>query len=219
ATGPELWRYQHDGEQHDADYASHVGVDAAGDVLAAGLVSDLPLPEVDPPSAVKLRGGDGSEVWRTHLATVDVRDLAIDANGDLLVAATVPDPVSSQAFGVTKLSGATGAALWTARISEPIDTWQSALQIGALPNGDAAAVGFIGSLDDAASLLVAVFDGSTGAERWRWTAQGTQHFGRGVALTVSAGELLVAGQVRNDGSCYDMLVARLDGGSGSLLGS
>jgi hypothetical protein len=108
--------------------------------------------------------------------------------------------------------------LWSQRISGSVHAFQAARQVRVLPNGDAAAVGFIGDLTTDSSLLVAVFDGTTGAERWRWTAQGGQHFGTGATLTVADTELIVTGQIRNDVTCYDILVARLDAATGQLLG-
>jgi hypothetical protein len=217
-TGRDVWRYQRDGAQHDSDAATHVGVDAAGDVLAAGWMADLPFPAFRQPLVVKLAGSDGGELWRAPIDTIDVRGFSVDAADNALIAGTIADPVTANAFGVTKMSGRTGETLWTRRISTPVRTWQTAFQVQPLANGDAAAVGFIGDLEDAPSLLVVVFDGATGAERWRWTTQGGDGYGVGAALTVTPSEVLVVGRVRNAVTCYDILVVRLDAGTGRLLG-
>jgi hypothetical protein len=85
-----------------------------------------------------------------------------------------------------------------------------------LPSGDVAVVGITGHTDNVASMTAVVLDPATGAERWRQVLRGSDGYGFGRTLAIGGG-LVVGGQLRNHGSCYDMVVARLDVKTGSVL--
>lgn len=89
-----------------------------------------------------------------------------------------------------------------------------------LPSGDAAAAGMTADPAGAMSLTAARLDGTSGQVRWQRSVQGTEGygFGRGIALAPD-GTVVVGGQVRNQGSCYDAVVDRLSSTSGDVLAS
>jgi hypothetical protein len=62
----------------------------------------------------------------------------------------------------------------------------------------------------AKSLTIVALDVQTGAERWRRLLQGSDGYGFGRALVIDRGaNLVVGGQLRNRGTCYDIAVTRL----------
>jgi hypothetical protein len=98
--------------------------------------------------------------------------------------------------------------------------WEEAFAVLPLPSGDVAAAGMTADAGGAMRLTAARLDGTTGEVRWQRSDQGTQGygFGRGIALAPN-GDVVVGGQVRNQGSCYDAVVERLAPSSGDVLAS
>ncbi|HXJ33074.1 MAG TPA: PQQ-binding-like beta-propeller repeat protein [Candidatus Eisenbacteria bacterium] len=222
ADGAERWRFVLDGTAQTYDSADRVAVDAAGDVIVAGMVAN-PAPTVTGYRAdvtfMKLAGADGRLLWRTTVgAFVDERSLALDPAGNVLATGTYIAGTSPADFGVLKLDGATGTLRWTAAIDGSTNTWESAFDVVALPSGDVAAVGFTGDYYTRASLTVAAFDGATGAERWRRLIKGTDGWGIGRSIAVGpGGDVIVGGQLRNVESCYDVAVLELSAATGATV--
>jgi outer membrane protein assembly factor BamB len=221
SDGRERWRFVLDGTAHTYDVANHVAVDGAGDVLVVGEVFDdvsspFALPSI---TAFKLAGGTGVPLWRRSVPElVDVRALARAGDGDLVLAGTALFQDFSHDFGIVTLSGADGTMRWMASIGRSEDVWESALGVVVLPSGAVVGAGFVGDFDHEASFLVAAFDGTTGAERWRRALEGSDAFGRAFAIAATpAGNVVAGGQFRNTGSCYDIALVELAGTTGDVL--
>jgi hypothetical protein len=210
-SGVERWRFTFDGSAGDFDYATGVAVDAAGDVIAAGVSNGVV-------TVIKLAGSDGQLRWHRDIdAARNTYSVTVDGNGDALVAVdTIED--NGNDFGVFKLAGNTGDVLWSARESGSDGHYQEAFQVSTLPSGDVVAVGFTTDARNASSLTTVVLDNATGAERWHRLLQGNDGDGFGRALAVSPqGDVFVGGEVRNRGTCYDIVVAKLAASTGDLL--
>jgi hypothetical protein len=111
----------------------------------------------------------------------------------------------------------TGAPLWEARVSGSEHRWEEAFDVRVLPSGGVAA-GMTADATGAMSFTAVGVDDATGQLRWQRFARGTQGYGfaRRIALAPN-GDVLVGGEVRNDGSCYDVAVDRLSATSGDVL--
>jgi hypothetical protein len=96
--------------------ARDVVVDAAGDVIAAGVLNNRNT-ESDM-AIVKLAGATGAELWRTELTgpangSDDVANaIDLDSTGDVLVAGQTFRGSPDAAFTVAKLRGSTGSEVW-----------------------------------------------------------------------------------------------------------
>jgi cysteine-rich repeat protein len=118
ADGSEDWRVALDGSAtgaDDGDEAFGLAVDGNGDVLAAGVLSDVATG--DDLAVVKLDGATGAEAWRVVLDGAnsradDASDVAVDAAGDVAVVGSLRNPGSGRDFAVLALDGATGAERW-----------------------------------------------------------------------------------------------------------
>ena len=147
ASGGELWRVVIDGSaagDADADDVLGVAVDAAGDVLVVGRLSDVVTD--DDAVAMKLAGATGAELWRTVVKggndNADVfQALALDAAGDLLVAGTLRSPATRADLLVAKLANATGAEVWRRAIDGTEHAADTGMAVAADPSGDLVAAG------------------------------------------------------------------------------
>jgi outer membrane protein assembly factor BamB len=118
SDGTELWRRTIDVGGNEAE-ATSVAVDGAGDVVAAGVFTDLtepPLPLAEL-AVVKLAGATGAELWRrtingTATGTDIARAVAVDGSGDVFAAGDTENVMSFQDLTVVKLAGPTGNELW-----------------------------------------------------------------------------------------------------------
>src|SRR5205814_1431528 len=88
--GEERWRFLLDGSAEDFDDASAVAVDAAGDVVAVGTLTEgLPTqllnPQVD--TVIKISGADGHLLWRRDIdnAVPYPRSVVLDRAGDVFI--------------------------------------------------------------------------------------------------------------------------------------
>lgn len=222
ATGEERWRFQTEEFRQDS---AALRMDARGDAVIAGAAASVPLRPIDPRIIVKLAGADGHEQWRAILDLDNVYDTTVDTGGDVLVAGSLPGVGDDVALSVVKLSGDTGMELWRSQrfpVSMPSTAY--ALRVVALADDNVAALGGVAAPEDSTALGVSSFvavtllDGSTGAERWRWTVKGDQNFAAASSLRVSGSELLVSARVLNAHTCWDMLFVRLDAATGQPLG-
>jgi outer membrane protein assembly factor BamB len=218
-SGEERWRYVLDGTANQSDGAGFIAVDAAGDVFVGGGVTDLAPTGEDQSvrTVLRLGGSDGRPRWRQSVTELTLMQaMALDGAGGVIAAGS-SFTATGQHFTVVKLDGASGAVAWTATIQRPDTRFQTALGVVALPSGDVAAVGVAGGDGQRRQLTVAAFDGATGTERWRRFIEGSDGYGgEGASLGVTpSGGLVVGGQVRNTGTCYDILVAELSAATGA----
>ncbi|HWP67186.1 MAG TPA: PQQ-binding-like beta-propeller repeat protein, partial [Candidatus Limnocylindria bacterium] len=158
ASGTVDWMYTADGSatgSADADDAFAVAVDAAGDVVAAGVLSNADTD--DDLYVVKLDGATGAVLWS---ATVngsnnnddDAAAAAIDSSGDVVVTGGIRNQGSGRDLAVLAFDGATGAERWRRLVNGAtsqadvgfalaLDADGAALAAGRTRNG-AAADGF-----------------------------------------------------------------------------
>ena len=113
-NGSELWRRVIPGPVACGGEASLVAIDAAGDVIAAGFVSNAYTDLF----VLKVSGTDGSEIWRYHVpqgATGDAGGalgLALNADGDAVVSGRVRfSPSIGRSLVVVRLRGSDGSAV------------------------------------------------------------------------------------------------------------
>jgi cysteine-rich repeat protein len=147
ATGAEAWRYVVDGSATgaaDLDDAFGVAVDAAGEVIAVGRVSDA-VSDADLVVA-KLAGASGAELWRTTVKggnnnDDDAQAVALDAAGDALVVGSVRNAGRGRDLFLGKFAGATGSEQWRLEVNgtESAGDFGSAVAVNAA--GDAIATG------------------------------------------------------------------------------
>jgi len=99
-TGDVVWL--RDLSTSAADETSQVAVDFAGDVVTVNLGTA---------TVIKLDGSTGEVRWQTPLSG-SARTFAVDPTGDVVVGGTIGLPPDDDEI-VTKVSGASGAVLWT----------------------------------------------------------------------------------------------------------
>lgn len=232
-TGAEIWRYVVDGGVGGADFVTHLALDAAGDVLALGVLRTA----LGSAGIVKLDGATGAEIWRRDLpAPLDDGDLAVDASGDVLVAAGN----LGGGGALLKLDGTSGADVWqaTACAFGPLAVDGSGDVLGSpgFPPGVCKTDGLTGaplwtqatpqqptdvavdaSGDVAMSgdgFLVVKLSGATGTVAWQQSL-GIAIFGdRANALAFDGSGNVIAGGLI-DAVPYDYNLVELDGASGA----
>ena len=219
-SGEERWRFVLDGSAEDFDEASAVAVDAAGDVVAVGTLTEgLPtqLLNTQLDTVIKVSGTDGHLLWRHDIEAVPYpRAVVLDRTGDIFIplGAFVADGAR---FAVMKLAGRTGEPIWTASVGGSAHQYGEAFRVALVPPGDVAAVGVTAGANGAPALTAVLLDTATGSERWRQLLQGNDGYGFGGGLAVMPdGDVVVGGQLRNRRSCYDLSFARLSVMSGEV---
>ena len=228
SAGTELWTVEIDGTGSGNDVAHSVVVDATGDVIAAGHLTnsgtrrDL--------TVIKLSGASGGEVWRAEIDGSASGDdswwrgtsVTLDGFGDVIAAGTLQNVETNWDFGVVKLDGTTGSELWRAAIDggSSYRSIDAALSVTADSSGDVIASGFVDSADGAADResLVVKLSGFDGAELWRSRMRGTHYDDRDAeassVMAVDLGDVVVAGQLTNDKTGLDFVVTKLRGTDG-----
>ena len=151
ATGEENWRVTIDGDatgDADDDEVLGLAIDAAGDVLAVGRLSNVDSNgRTDGDAlAVKLARATGTELWRTvvkgSLENEDIfQAIALDAAGDLLVTGTIRNRGTRANFLVGKLANATGAEIWRHEIDGTEHEADTGAAVAVGPMGDLVAAG------------------------------------------------------------------------------
>lgn len=173
--------------------AEPMAVDAAGDVIAAGRT-------FYGGEVFKLSGKTGQVMWQfnvSHVPAQLVSVLALDSHGDVFV-------VFDTVRGVTKLSGATGAQIWSKPIGGSVAGCQSRINSIAVDPGDnVVTAGTAGCLFNAAKL-----DGQTGDELWHYEREG---YGKAVAVDPS-GDVAAAGVMDRN-----FAAVKLRGNSGEVI--
>jgi hypothetical protein len=222
-SGAELWRTILNGPANSSDEAFAVAVDAAGDVLAAGLTSNSAT-EVDG-FVVKLAGASGTEQWRAVINGTAGGDdraaaVAVDGAGDVVAAGATFNADTGLDFTVVKWSGGSGAEQWRAVINGTINGEDHAEAVALDGAGDVVAAGFTGNSGTGADFTAVKLSGPSGAEQWRALVDGA---GEGAdqanAVAVdAAGDVVAAGGISNTGTPllprHDFTVVKLRGTDG-----
>jgi cysteine-rich repeat protein len=123
ADGHELWRVVLDGsavDAADADDAFGVAVDAAGDVIAVGRLSDAVSD--DDLVVMKLAGATGVETWRTTVKggnnnDDDAQAVVLDQDGDAMVVGSVRNQGRGRDFFLGAFTGTTGVEQWRVELN------------------------------------------------------------------------------------------------------
>ena len=175
ASGAERWR-----TLFGDGVAVTVAIDAAGDVLAVdNAFHPVPEGENGPPApeftVTKLAGASGAVVWERRVTDgCGAADLAIDAAGDVVVAACPPGELhdGGARLAAVKIDGVDGSVRWTrqrvlgplAHFFYPYDTGASAVVLGADGNLTVAGISATGPAETALDFAVLHWDGETGAD-------------------------------------------------------
>jgi outer membrane protein assembly factor BamB len=211
ATGGEIWRRTIDGPVSGPDFAREVGVDPAGDVIAAGQVFGA-FPTLASWLIVKLDGTSGAVVWSRTIDggdPIDTLGLAIDPMGNVAVAGFMTNPTTDTDFTVVKLSGSTGADLWPPYVVPNITSlgFETAWDVTTDAAGDVYATGAIGG--DGHVVRLAAADGSV---VWSHTIEGGSSGQTARAIVLAPdGDAVVA----TDG--LSQFVTRLAAADGSVV--
>ena len=193
ADGSYLWARDVGGAGDDLGYA--VATDASGGVFVTGFFTGrmsfgattlLSTAGSNNIFVAKLAGADGTPAWAHGMGSTGSErgyDVAVDRNGDLLVAGFFQGTVdfgggpltsagSSDVF-VAKYTGATGGHLWSRSAGGPGEDYAYGVAVDA--NGDAVVTGRFKSTVDFGSgaltaadsdVFVAKYAGGTGAPLW-----------------------------------------------------
>lgn len=172
-----------------------VEVDGAGDVVATSQGS-----------VAKLRGSDGGTLWGPVNALLAAHALAVDQQGDVLVAG---EHVAG--FVVTKLRGSNGTTAWSASLGPG-----RALAVQVDASGDAIATGVL-SVRDAERIVVVKLDGDDGSVVWSRVAP-LRAPAEGTALALDAsGNAFVGGFATMAGRRENVAVLKLRGDNGRIV--
>lgn len=220
ATGAERWRHLGDGGANGLDFAYAIGLDAVGDVAAAGIGHGVGSEDF---TVVKLSGVDGSEQWHYAVSGNDPNfpegealAVAFDAAGDVVAAGTTASVGNTLDFTVVKLAGDSGAERWSRSLhgTAPWLNADNALQIAVDSAGNVLAAGWFSNLGNSVSVddedfAVVKLAGSSGDQQWRAEINGKPtNADRAFALAVDAADnAITGGSVSN--FYADAVVAKL----------
>jgi outer membrane protein assembly factor BamB len=213
STGAELWRFVTT-DEIGAGW-SWIAIDSAGDVVVSGFISHAPI-------VMKLSGTDGTTIW-THpfVPGTGVGGIAIDAGGDILGPGATADGANVHPI-VLKLAGADGHQVWRTDLDDSTPNERLAQTFALTAGGDIVVAGALNGAADK-DFTVIRFAGDTGAETWRFTADGTSHhYDEAVTVAVDgAGDVFAVGGIGNVGGmvgCCNsapLTVVKLDGATGA----
>jgi hypothetical protein len=218
AWTPDAWAWQATikGSAASEDRANAVSVDAAGDVIAAGVVRNK-ASRADF-VVVKRARADGRELWRAVLngpANGDdqANAVAVDPMGDVVAAGVIRG--ASGGFAVVKLSGTTGTERWRAALNGSANGFGEALAVAVDRAGDVLAVGRVTNNVTGIDFAVVKLSGATGAQIWRTDIDGALSNDVALAITVDgSGDVVASGFFIDPDAAADFVVVKLDGGNG-----
>ncbi len=223
ASGTELWRQVITGKRNGSDLARSVVLDSSGNVITAGYTSNLrPYHDL---TVIKFDGAKGTELWRQIISgsengASEAVEVAVDARGDLVVVGFIWNLETAGDLAVAKLNGASGAVQWRTMISGTSRvSFDMAHAVSLDLAGDVSVAGYLRNSLTEDDFTVIKFDGTSGAERWRKSINGTSNgVDRALALAVDLnGNVVAVGHIRNAETLDDFFVIKLDGITGSEL--
>ena len=222
ASGTELWRTEINGTANSTDEVRSVAVDAGGDVIAGGLVSNSGT--FSDFLVVKFDGASGVELWQTEIdgtasGSDRVFSVAVDGGGDVIAGGFVSNSGTGPDFAVVKLDGASGTELWGTEINGTRNASDLVFSVAVDGDGNVIAGGSIQNSGTGLDFAVVKLAGATGAELWRTEINGTANSTDEVlSLAVDAGgDVIAGGSVSNSGTFSDFAVVKLDGATGAEL--
>lgn len=225
-NGAERWRQVIHGPVHLFEFVHAVGVDAAGDVVAAGLTTYSGVePDLTNFAVVKLDKSNGAEHWRQVITGPlpgrgdAARAVAVDPSGNVVAVGAIRTIGTSRGFTIVKLDSVSGAEHWRYVVTGTgaFDSLNGASSVAVDAAGDVAAVGTISNTGTQADFIVLKVNGTSGIELWRRTLNGTANgVDRANAVTLdAAGDVVAAGFLANTATGSDFTVVKFDGASGA----
>ena len=218
-SGSELWNHQLSGTGNQHLTAPRtVAVDAAGDVIAAGHLDNMP--PTDNFTVFKVAGTNGALLWRyAGPLNGDAWSLALDSAGNAFA--------TGSPFVVVKLDATTGVELWRTPVTgTAMFGFNQARGIAVDSSGNVFAVGKTYNGTDLGTPVFTVVKlaGSDGTLQWRREITGTGvpdngtewNDGKGIGLDAS-GDVIVVGSVYNTATSLDFAVIKLKGSDGTDL--
>jgi hypothetical protein len=232
ANGSEIWRRDVVGTTvGGVNAAWTVGVDSAGDVLAAGYTDNVST-GLDF-TVVKLAGSDGAELWRyvahgtgidTNPNDADTADydsaytLAFDGADNVYAGGFVENSTTRKDLIAVKLAAADGSELWRRELGICAGVSDVAASMLINADGDAFVAGSM-RLGVAGDAAVVKLGGTDGSVLWEATIDGTaseSDLGYEIELS-SAGDVVLVGTTDNSGSGDDITLVKLAGSDGAEL--
>jgi outer membrane protein assembly factor BamB len=222
-TGLEQWRYT----VPDIGQMNSVVLDAAGDVVAAGMQGTKPPDVVTSFLVAKLAGTDGAERWRKQLPpsgavspTDEAFTAAVDRLGNVVVGGRTTHSTPSgphSAFTVVELDGATGATLWRHRIQGTAIGHEGCYAVVVDRSGNVVAAGRTVNRRTGNDFTVSKLEATTGRELWRRIVIGQpiQHGQANAVAVARNGDVFAAGSISDPGAKQDFVVVRLSGRTGT----
>lgn len=201
----------------DDDRATAVGIDADGNVVAAGGVEYAPS-GITVLTVAKLAGATGRQLWRASGLDADdePRDgvahaLAIAADGTAVAAGYIDNAAGAPEGVVLSLDAATGAERWRLTLPSAAGEYSTLRAVRVDAAGDVIAAGILEPGPDSA-VIVLKLDGRSGVERWRRLfGAGDRATASGVQLALGAGGDALVGVIVDD----ELELARLDATTGA----
>jgi hypothetical protein len=143
------------------------------------------------------------------------RDVALDSSGDVFLGGVFSLPDNAYSFVVAKLSGTDGTELWRSENPGSSDPDRGARVVAVDGDDNVFAAGELDLF-----FTVIKYDGTTGAELWRAQLDGTNTSFRtaqeaSAMVLDSAGDVVAAGFLNNEGFGRDLLVVKFDGATGA----
>ena len=193
--------------EHGADWTSALAVDKKGAVVVAGHSST---------AAGSFRwlvlkwSASGAQKWVATFAApasimdAYVRDVAVDASGDVYVCGSEAYTGEGVALVVRKLSGATGALLWEARYTGPAAGYNTAGAIALDAAGNAYVSGSGEDSSEVSDMLLAKFAHADGRRLWLRRIDGPEHSDdEGMELAITSAGVWATGRAwaADDNSC------------------
>ena len=143
------------------------------------ITSDMKGNETAEPDVVVVASldPDGAERWSTQLSEdpvdVDVAAVTTDAQGDILIAATVDAEDTDRNIVVYKLAGGDGEVLWTHVHDSAVESSSDdATGVAVGPDGDPVVMGTVVAAENDTDVFVRKLDGDVGTELWTQTWSG-----------------------------------------------
>jgi hypothetical protein len=220
--GTELWRRVISGTATADDRALAVTVDTAGNVIAAGFITNNNTGRDF--TVFKFNGSNGTERWRQVInGTANGNDqaLAVTAGGagNVIAAGFTTNSGTGSDFTVIKFDGNTGTELWRRVINGNANGADHALAITVGGAGNVIAAGYTTSSNTGSDFTVFKFNGSNGAELWRRVINGTRNdIDEALGVAVGrGGNVVAAGYTTNTNTNRDFTVIKFNGNTGTEL--
>ena len=220
--GTELWRQVINGTANADDRALAVTVDTAGNVIAAGFITNNNTGRDF--TVIKFNGASGAELWRQVInGTANGEDQALAVTvggaGNVIAAGFTTNSNTGSDFTVIKFNGASGAELWRQVINGTANGGDQALAVTVGGAGNVIAAGYITNPDTGSDFTVIKFNGAKGTELWRQVINGTRNdIDEALGVAVGrGGDVVAAGYTTNNNTNRDFTVIKFNGAKGTEL--